>query len=172
MWSDPRCKRKSFASGHLPEPAMQTDAPPPPLSQPAATLRAHGLRTTPQRALIYQILRQAESHLDAEGIWQQARQQKAEINLATVYRALSVLIRSGLVQQSYLGEGQKRAYYEVLTKPRHVHFACRRCGQVLELESEAIFAAQRELESRSGIRIERVHIKFEGLCATCTLETE
>ena len=130
-------------------------------------LRAHGLRLTPQRTLILQVLRESGEHLDAEGIWQFARQQDQSINLATVYRSLNMLSQIGLIQQSFLGEGQRRSYYELVDKPAHYHFACLRCGKVQELLSEPMSQAQAELEHRYQVRIFNAHIKFEGLCQEC-----
>lgn len=131
------------------------------------TLRASGVRLTPQRALILRILQEAQEHLDAESIWHHARLQDQSLNLATVYRTLNTLVRVGLIEQSYLGEGQKRAYYELVDKPTHYHFACVRCGRVMELESERIPQAHKDLEQRYGVRILNVHLKFEGLCPDC-----
>lgn len=131
------------------------------------TLHDHGLRLTPQRELVLQILHETSEHLDAEGIWQQARQHDQGINLATIYRTLNVLSHIGLIKQSFLGEGQKRGYYELLDKPAHYHFACLRCGKVLELLSTSMAHAQEEMESQYGVHISHAHFKFEGLCPEC-----
>ena len=134
---------------------------------PASSIRNLGLRLTTQRALIYQILIRADEHLDAEGVWQRAREQNRELNLSTVYRTLKALVAVGLAKQSFLGEGQKRAFYEIAAKPQHLHFACLSCGVVLELDGDPLLRAQRELESSIGVRILNVYLKFEGLCPDC-----
>lgn len=131
------------------------------------SLHAHGLRLTPQRRLVLEILGSADQHLDAEGIWQRAQVEDNNINLATVYRALNVLVEIGMVQVSYLGERQKRAFYEIVTKPGHLHFACLHCGKVLELDNRAFNQVQRQLERSYTIKIHTVHLKFEGLCPDC-----
>lgn len=130
-------------------------------------LRAHGLRLTPQRTSILQVLREAGEHLDADGLWQSARRLDPGLNLATVYRTLNALSQIGLIQKSFLGEGQKRSYYELVDKPEHYHFACLHCGKVLELVSEPMRQAQGELEQRFGLQILNAHVKFEGLCPDC-----
>jgi Fe2+ or Zn2+ uptake regulation protein len=117
--------------------------------------------------MVLEILKDAKEHLDAEGIWMRAQKKDVDINLATVYRALNTLVEIGLVQNSYLGGGQKRAFYEVLSKPEHLHFACHCCGKVLELDGEGFNQVQRELERIHAIKIQAVHLKFEGLCADC-----
>ncbi len=131
------------------------------------SLRDRGLRLTSQRKLVLRILKQSNEHLDAESIWQRARQECQNLNLATVYRTLNLLSEVGVIQQSYLGEGQKRGYYEVMDKPEHYHFACLSCGRVMELRSDQLKQAQRDLEQYNGVLITNVHLKFEGFCSDC-----
>ncbi|GAI13556.1 unnamed protein product, partial [marine sediment metagenome] len=45
-------------------------------------------RTTEQRQLLLEIIQQAEGHLDADEIYQRARQRLPSISLSTVYRSL------------------------------------------------------------------------------------
>lgn len=130
-------------------------------------LHDYGLRTTSQRVLVLSILQESNEHLDAEGIWQRARGEDCGLNLATVYRTLKLFEEIGLVQQSYLGDGGKRGYYELLDKPLHYHFECTKCGKVLELESEKFQQAYEDLEHRNRIRICSVSLKFDGLCQEC-----
>jgi len=135
------------------------------------SLRAKGLRLTPQRKVVLHILQQSDEHLDAEGIWRRARGECQDLNLATVYRTLNLLSAVGLIQQSFLGEGQKRGFYELMDKPEHYHFACLNCGKVMELRSDQLKQAQRELEKCNGVQIINVHLKFEGLCPDCNVGT-
>ncbi len=132
-----------------------------------AVLHGSGLRNTPQRALIYQILSQASEHLDAEGIWRLAQQQDAKVNLATVYRTLHHFIKAGLVRQSYLSEDLKRAYYEVNKPNEHVHFVCVSCGAVLEMEDEKVHQLFQQFEDEYQVQILRQYVQMEGLCKDC-----
>jgi Fe2+ or Zn2+ uptake regulation protein len=131
------------------------------------TLRAHGLRTTPQRALILRVLQQAGAHLDAQGIWQRARLQEESINLATVYRSLNALLGVGLIRHSFLDEGQKRAYFEAVDKPEHFHFACMNCGKVIELNAGQVILARSEIEQGCGCQVLNIYLKLEGYCSDC-----
>lgn len=133
----------------------------------AEFLRAQGLRNTPQRALIYQILCQSEEHLDAEGIWRLARQQDATVNLATVYRTLTLFLRVGLVRQSYISDESKRVYYEVGRPEDHVHFVCVKCGKVLEMDSDDVPLLFRKLEDEYKVKIFARYVQMEGLCNEC-----
>jgi len=63
-------------------------------------LHTLGLRTIPQRLLVFRMLKQVNKHLDAEGIWKLACQGDCNPNLATVYRTLNFFEKIGLVQHS------------------------------------------------------------------------
>jgi Fur family ferric uptake transcriptional regulator len=54
------------------------------------SLHATGRRMTPQRQTVLRILEASENHMDAEGIWKRAHSLDESINLATVYRTLTV----------------------------------------------------------------------------------
>ncbi len=136
-----------------------------------------GLRATGQRIAILQVLEEAEEHLDAEAIFQRARQIDPSLGLATVYRTLARFKALGLVHQRYLSSDHSREFYERANKAEHYHFHCRGCGQVIELQTERIRQAREELSAQLGIRFTQACICFEGYCAECsrqisTAETE
>ena len=131
-------------------------------------LHSAGHRLTPQRALVMKIIEDSSEHLDAEAIWQQASEKRSKINLATVYRTLSVLKEMGLVQQRYFAREHKRELYEFAQKPEHFHFTCLRCGEVIEFETTRVQQARSELSEDLGMNITHGCVCFEGLCRTCT----
>jgi Fe2+ or Zn2+ uptake regulation protein len=131
------------------------------------SLHAAGRRLTPQRALVLSILQESDEHLDAEAIWQAARRHDDSINLATVYRTLTVLKEMGLVEQRYFARDHKREFYEAVGKREHYHFTCIGCGKVIEVETPRIRQARRELSEALGLRFVNACICFEGYCAEC-----
>ncbi len=130
-------------------------------------LAGMGLRATPQRLLVLAILEDAETHLDAEGIYEEARKRDPKISLATVYRTLSKLKEVGLVEQRYFARDHKREYYEMVGKGEHYHFTCLGCGKVLELYTPRIAQARRELSEALGLEFTHACICFEGFCPEC-----
>ena len=135
-----------------------------------ARIRQAGLRATSQRVAILQVLEETQEHLDAEGIFQRARQIDPSIGLATVYRTLSRFKETGLVRQRYLSSDHNREYYERADKAEHYHFHCRACGQVIELETARIRQAREELSAQLGIRFTSACVCFEGYCADCAAD--
>ncbi|GAB4523413.1 MAG: hypothetical protein Fur0018_06200 [Anaerolineales bacterium] len=130
-------------------------------------LQEAGLRATPQRVTVLQVLEQSREHLDADAIYQQARSLDDSISLATVYRTLAKFKALGLVKQRYLTSDHTREYYERTNKSEHYHFHCRNCGKVLEVETDRIRQARDELGEQLGIRFTSACICFEGYCAEC-----
>lgn len=72
---------------------------PAPLPHPGpalARLRDAGLRPTRPRRILLAVLAEADRALDAQEIWGRARRLDPRISLATVYRFLAALRRTGL----------------------------------------------------------------------------
>lgn len=132
-----------------------------------SSLHAAGLRLTPQRALVLTVLEESHEHLDAETLWQRAHARDASVNLATVYRTLSVFKEMGLVEQRYFARDHKREFYELAGKREHYHFTCLGCGKVLEVETPRIKQAAQDLQESQGLRFTHACVCFEGYCSDC-----
>ncbi len=135
-----------------------------------ARLKDEGLRVTPQRLLVLQVLQEAEEHLDAEAIHARAREHDPNVSLATVYRTLNKLKEMGLVEQRYFARDHKREYYEATGKEEHYHFTCLGCGEVIEVRTPRIAQARRELSEKLGLVFSHACICFEGYCPSCAAE--
>lgn len=126
-----------------------------------------GLRATPQRLVVLEILRDADEHLDAEAIYERARERDPRISLATVYRTLAKLKEVGLVEQRYFARDHRKEYYEATGKKEHYHFTCLGCGKVIEIETPRIAQARAELSEALGLEFTHACICFEGYCPEC-----
>ena len=106
-----------------------------------ATLREQGYRLTPQRNLIWEVLRDAGRHMTAEEVAAEVRRTLPDVNVSTVYRTLELLVSLDLVVETRL-EGSV-CYYEVSPEPTHHHFVCTQCGAVGPLRRRAARARAR-----------------------------
>lgn len=142
------------------------------ISPPEPRERFHelGLRATPQRLLVLQILEEADQHLDAEAIWERARSFDPNLSLATTYRTLHTLKEMNLVAQRYFSRDHKREYYESTAKSEHYHFTCIGCGKIIELSTPRITQARRELSQELGLIFAHACICFEGYCPECAAQ--
>jgi Fur family ferric uptake transcriptional regulator len=127
---------------------------------------ATGRRLTSQRRLLLEVLAECEDHLDAEAIYDLARERDPNISLATVYRTLKMLKEAGMVQERHLDrEGQKH-HYEMAAKA-HYHFTCLECGQVIEFESSLIERAGDDLAEELQVEVVHTRVHLDGYCPDC-----
>lgn len=133
------------------------------------SLRSAGLRVTPQRMLVLEILERG-THLDAMAIHRRAAKAHRGLSLATVYRALAALTEAGLIEQRYLDSDHSREYYEAVRGPEHHHMTCLGCGEVIEFETRRIRQLRSELEGAKGWTLQRTCLCIEGYCPKCQAE--
>jgi Fur family ferric uptake transcriptional regulator len=128
-------------------------------------LSQRGYRITPQRQMILQAISSAGSHISAEEISEKIRKNYPNIDLSTVYRTLELLSKLGLVTETDLGDGRKR--FHSISKGRHHHLVCQRCGRVIELEEDALAPLKTEFVQRYKFTAELTHMAFFGHCENC-----
>jgi Fur family ferric uptake transcriptional regulator len=130
-----------------------------------ATLREQGYRLTPQRNLIWEVLRDAGRHMTAEEVAAEARVTMPDVNVSTVYRTLELLVSLDLVVETRL-EGSA-GYYEVSPEPTHHHFVCTQCGAVGHFGDELLAPVHEELTQRRAFAVSHIQVTAFGLCAAC-----
>src|SRR5262245_4336732 len=94
-------------------------------------LRARGLRWTPQRRLILEVLRETQGHVTGSELVERCRARDPDTTPSTVYRTLDVLEELGYVNHSHSAAGREE--FHVLPATEHAHLQCRDCGQTWEL---------------------------------------
>src|SRR5437763_1311822 len=109
------------------------------------TLQTLGYRLTPQRQLVWDVLRRSGSHVSAEDICAEIQQTIPGFNIASVYRTLELLERLGLVRTSYLGDG-RRTYELSEGSKGHHHLVCEQCHTTTHFGPEPVAALRRHLE--------------------------
>ena len=130
-----------------------------------ASLRALGLRITPQRLLVLRTVRTARAHLTAAQILASVRQIYSHFDASTVYRTLTTLQAAGLVSVTDMGDGE--LVYEWRAEPEHHHLICRACGAVMDVTDGAFAALAALLRDHHGFAADLVHCAVAGYCAGC-----
>lgn len=103
--------------------------------------------------------------MDADELYRRAREVHPSIGLATVYRNLKLFRDMGIIKELQLGEAH--AHYELAREGEHLHFLCRRCGRLIEFESDVPGDLKEELEGRYSLKVEAMEIRLEGICRKC-----
>jgi Fe2+ or Zn2+ uptake regulation protein len=127
-------------------------------------LRESGLRITPQRLMILEILQQSSRHLSVDEIIGEIQTRFPSIEVSTVYRTLDVLRSLGLVQKTSLGESH--AHFEWIAEP-HAHAICRSCGSIVRLEDDALHHLRTVLATQHQFQIDGTDLEVFGTCARC-----
>jgi len=129
------------------------------------TLNVAGKRVTNQRALIMEIIRQREGHLDADEIYRRAREKEPHLSLSTVYRTLQMLKKLGLVEELHFDEGHH--HYEVKPSTEHHHLICLGCGRVIEFNRPLSRYIKRNIPEAKGFDIAETEVRMSGYCSKC-----
>lgn len=129
-----------------------------------ALLRARGLRVTPQRTLVFRLVRQlGAEHPSAESIHVRAVRDMPSLSLRTVYTILDELEEIGAVRSLDVGTGSKRF---CVNPHRHHHLVCRRCGRISDVFVD-VGPLEVPPEQRRGFLITDHEVVFRGICASC-----
>jgi Fe2+ or Zn2+ uptake regulation protein len=125
--------------------------------------RERGLKVTPQRECIFDVLWGAETHPTAESVYAEARTRMPTMSLKTVYQTLNDLTDMGEIQQLDLGTGSSRFDPNVDV---HHHLVCNRCGKVRDLYAD-YSRVEVPSSARQGFVVGSAEVVFRGLCADC-----
>ena len=134
-------------------------------------LSERGYKMTPQRKEILRIFVEHSDfhHMSAEDVYAILRKKDSEIGLATVYRALDLLSKLGILVQIDFGDGCSR--YELNTADpkvhHHHHLICLKCKKVIEFEEDLLDDLEEVIAAESGFQILNHEVKFFGYCKDC-----
>ncbi len=138
------------------------------MNETALILRSKGLKPTPQRLVIYEMLRQTKAHPTAEQIYEKVRESHPVMSFNTVYKTLETFESAGLVQKFNPGQGHFR--YDGNAEP-HAHVTCLSCGRVDDIDnlsSEDIARLHKEISRMTQYRLsDRIDLLLYGYCWEC-----
>jgi Fur family ferric uptake transcriptional regulator len=132
------------------------------------TLTGRGVRLTRQRKILLDLLDKTGLHLDAESLFQLAREQDPKLNRVTVYRTLKLLKAGGLVDElDLMHQAGEQHYYETRRKQEHAHVVCMSCGKVEEFFGEPLQRLRKQIESHFGFQVLLARTEVGGYCSHC-----
>ncbi len=131
----------------------------------AAELKRKGFKLTPQRRAIIGVISQSQEHLTPADIYAKLKAKHRGIGLVTVYRALNMLERSGMLCEVHIGD-TCRSY---LKRPsgHHHHLVCKGCGKVVDFSDCELDDLEQRVTQDTGFRIDRHLLEFLGRCPEC-----
>lgn len=135
--------------------------------QAVAAMRTAGLRITRPRRSIVELLERSARPLTAGAIHEQLKRRRILVDLASVYRTLTVLEERGLIHRLATVEGVVRCEPGFEGSACHHHLVCSKCQSVREVRCDGLEALRRSIADESGYRIERHAVELVGLCPSC-----
>ena len=140
-----------------------------PLSEPWASvrerLRDRGLRWTPQRRAVVQVLAASEGHVTGAELIERCRAIDPSTIPSTVYRTLDVLEELGLVRHGHGADGREE--FHVGPEGEHGHLYCARCGGRWEIRAEPARDILATLRDAHRFEADLSHVTVVGLCRDC-----
>ena len=124
-----------------------------------------GQRMTSQRKLLLKIIRDAGGHLDADELFQKAKERDPRISLSTIYRNLNLLKELDLIAERHFVEDHH--HYELKDTTEHHHLVCRSCGEVFEFDSLLTLQMKQDVEDTSQFQVTDIEINMQGYCLNC-----
>jgi Fur family peroxide stress response transcriptional regulator len=128
-----------------------------------AVFRENGLPLTVQRKVILEALLDREDHPTTDQIYETVKDNLPGLSKATVYRVLDTLVQVGMVQKVFHTDAVAR--FDPMVS-RHHHAICRLCGELIDLEPEAVPDIPFP-KMQSGFEITDYSINFTGVCSGC-----
>lgn len=126
-------------------------------------LHSVGLKATDDRKRILQILERYKKPVSVQDIHKKARRS----DIATVYRALDVFKKKGIVRQVNLSD--QRRFFEIATSSHHHHIVCKKCGFVEKIDECVVKdVLLRQLKTcRKFAKITDHTFEIFGVCKKC-----
>lgn len=103
----------------------------------------------------------AKGHLSIEEIYSAIKPQYSSMSLATVYKNIASLMKSGIVNEVYIPDDKQK--YEI-KQASHAHFFCKQCGSLKDVDVDENSLK----ESFCGDEtIEEFSLVYSGICTDC-----
>lgn len=139
----------------------------------ASTMMTGGLRLTPQRRHVHDVLMQKRDHPTATEVFIRVQKRMPSISLATVYNCLETMVGHGLVKAVHVDREPTRFCANLRD---HGHFHCTGCGLISDVEFAPRTAGSEPRHATAGTGwilpqgfiVTQQDISLRGLCASCS----
>lgn len=131
-------------------------------------LRERGLRWTPQRRVLVEVLAQADGHISSAALVERCREVDPQTIPSTVYRTLDVLEELGVIRHNHAADGREE--FHVMPETEHGHLHCTTCGGSWDIEAAEAAELVRSLSRRRGFAVDLSHLSVVGLCLGCATD--
>jgi Fur family ferric uptake transcriptional regulator len=126
-------------------------------------LKSKELKFTPKRRAILKEIFSFRGHFNVDQLYERLGRQ---ISRATIYRTLSLLVKSGLIEEIFRCL-DKTSYEHIFGYPHHDHMLCIKCGKVIEFREDKIEKLQKAVCERYNFKSVEHRLVIKGYCREC-----
>ena len=129
-------------------------------------LHKRSLRVTEVREVIVRVALERSGHFQVEDLVQDIRAAGHDVSKATVYRAMPLLVDSGIVQPTDVS-ADRRHFEASFGREHHDHLICNRCRRMVEFSFEAFEMLERAIAAKYDFELIDHRHELIGLCGPC-----
>ncbi|HLD69896.1 MAG TPA: transcriptional repressor [Candidatus Omnitrophota bacterium] len=129
-------------------------------------VQGKGLKHSNKRQHVLKTFLNSREHLSAEDLFQRVKQQHPAIGYTTVYRAIKLIVESGIAEMVDFNDGVKR-FERKIGREYHAHFICTKCGNHFEVFDKNIEGLSSRLAEHQGFLPQKHRLEIFGLCRNC-----
>ncbi len=126
-------------------------------------LKDKGYKLTPQRREIIRHLSRSTSHPGAMEILRNVRRIVPRISMSTVYYALDMLKKEGLIRELEYYDMDNR--YEINVED-HINLVCTRCRKITDFTGN-VPSFSKAVEKVTGFKPASMRFEYYGICRNC-----
>ena len=137
-------------------------------SEVVALLKPLGIRLTPQRLAIAEVVVNSADHPTVRDIFDRVQAFFPYVTIATVYSTLATLEQAGVVRELPF---QRQSRYDANLAP-HASLVCVGCGNVVDADvgQETVAELEHIISSDSDFEVSSQRVDFYGWCSGCNPE--
>jgi Fur family transcriptional regulator, ferric uptake regulator len=124
-----------------------------------------GYRSTDARRAIAELIGARTAHFTAADLVADARRHRLGVGRATIFRTLDLLAELHAVERIDLPSGDHA--YVACEPAHHHHVVCSNCGRSRDIDDAGWRAVVRDVERRTGYRIDDHRLELFGRCPDC-----
>lgn len=131
-----------------------------------ALLKPLGIRLTPQRLAIAEVVINSADHPTVRDIYDRVKVFFPYVTLATVYSTLTTLGEAGIVRELAF---QRQSRYDANLSP-HANLVCIGCGTIVDADvgQETVVELEAVVARESDFEVASQRVDFYGWCSGCT----
>jgi Fur family peroxide stress response transcriptional regulator len=130
-----------------------------------AMLKPLGIRLTPQRLAIAEVVINSGDHPSVRDIYERVKAFFPYVTIATVYSTLTMLEQVGIVRELPF---QRQSRYDANLSP-HANLVCIGCGTVVDADvgQETVAELGELVSQQSDFEVAAQRVDFYGWCSGC-----